>query len=52
MKAALLLLAAAVVGAAGCTNNDISLSIIQMQARRLATFLRGEGAYKAFSFKW
>lgn len=32
MKAALLLLAAAVVGAAGCTNNDISLSITQMQA--------------------
>jgi CRISPR-associated protein Cas1 len=27
-------------------------SIIQMQARRLAGFLRGEGAYKAFSFKW
>ena len=27
-------------------------SIIQMQARRLATFLRGEGEYKAFSFKW
>jgi CRISPR-associated protein Cas1 len=27
-------------------------SIIQMQARRLASFLRGEGAYKAFSFKW
>ena len=27
-------------------------SIIQMQARRLATFLRGEGQYKAFSFKW
>ena len=32
MKAALLLLAAASVGAAGCTNNDISLSIVQMQA--------------------
>ncbi|HEX8950660.1 MAG TPA: hypothetical protein VF945_02390, partial [Polyangia bacterium] len=32
MKVALLLLAAAVVGAAGCTNNDISMSIIQMQA--------------------
>ena len=32
MKPALLLLAAAIVGAAGCTNNDISLSIIQMQA--------------------
>jgi CRISPR-associated protein Cas1 len=27
-------------------------SIIQMQARRLASFLRGEGAYKAFAFKW
>ncbi len=27
-------------------------SIIQMQARRLAGFLRGEGMYKAFSFKW
>ena len=27
-------------------------SIIQMQARRLAGFLRGDGAYKAFSFKW
>ncbi|MFQ5904234.1 MAG: CRISPR-associated endonuclease Cas1 [Candidatus Binatia bacterium] len=27
-------------------------SIIQMQARRLASFLRGEGNYKAFSFKW
>lgn len=27
-------------------------SIIQMQARRLAGFLRGEGEYKAFSFKW
>ena len=27
-------------------------SIIQMQARRLARFLRGEGNYKAFSFKW
>ncbi|HEV8717430.1 MAG TPA: CRISPR-associated endonuclease Cas1 [Candidatus Binatia bacterium] len=27
-------------------------SILQMQARRLASFLRGEGAYKAFSFKW
>jgi CRISPR-associated protein Cas1 len=27
-------------------------SIIQMQARRLAGFLRGEGGYKAFSFKW
>ena len=27
-------------------------SIIQMQARKLASFLRGEGAYKAFSFKW
>lgn len=32
MKAALLLLATATVGAGGCTNNDISLSIIQMQA--------------------
>ncbi|HXG53733.1 MAG TPA: CRISPR-associated endonuclease Cas1 [candidate division Zixibacteria bacterium] len=27
-------------------------SIIQMQARRLAAFLRGAGPYKAFSFKW
>jgi CRISPR-associated protein Cas1 len=27
-------------------------SIIQMQARRLAGFLRGEGGYRAFSFKW
>lgn len=27
-------------------------SIIQMQARRLAKFLRGDGEYKAFSFKW
>jgi len=27
-------------------------SIIQMQARRLAGFLRGDGEYKAFSFKW
>lgn len=27
-------------------------SIIQMQARRVATFLRGEGKYKAFAFKW
>lgn len=27
-------------------------SIIQMQARKLASFLRGEGVYKAFSFKW
>ena len=27
-------------------------SIIQMQARRLASFLRGEGKYKPFSFKW
>ncbi len=27
-------------------------SIIQMQARRLASFLRGDGEYKAFSFKW
>jgi CRISPR-associated protein Cas1 len=27
-------------------------SIIQMQARRLASFLRGEGGYRAFSFKW
>jgi CRISP-associated protein Cas1 len=27
-------------------------SIVQMQARRLASFLRGEGVYKAFSFKW
>jgi len=27
-------------------------SIIQMQARRVAGFLKGEGEYKAFSFKW
>lgn len=27
-------------------------SIIQMQARRLASFLRGDSEYKAFSFKW
>ncbi|MGE4092836.1 MAG: CRISPR-associated endonuclease Cas1 [Candidatus Binatia bacterium] len=27
-------------------------SIIQMQARRLASFLRGDGQYKAFAFKW
>ncbi|MFN8627992.1 MAG: CRISPR-associated endonuclease Cas1 [Candidatus Binatia bacterium] len=27
-------------------------SIIQMQARRLAGFLRGEGEYKPFAFKW
>jgi CRISPR-associated protein Cas1 len=27
-------------------------SIIQMQARRLASFLRGQGAYKTFAFKW
>lgn len=27
-------------------------SIIQMQARRLGGFLRGDGEYKAFSFKW
>jgi CRISPR-associated protein Cas1 len=27
-------------------------SIIQMQARRLASFLRGDGQYKTFSFKW
>jgi len=27
-------------------------SIIQMQARRLASFLRGEAQYKPFSFKW
>ncbi len=27
-------------------------SIIQMQARKLASFLRGDGEYKAFSFKW
>jgi hypothetical protein len=32
MKAALLLLAAAIVGAAGCTSNDLSLSVLQMQA--------------------
>lgn len=27
-------------------------SIVQMQARRLAGFLRGEGQYKPFAFKW
>jgi len=27
-------------------------SIIQMQARRVASFLRGEGEYKPFAFKW
>lgn len=27
-------------------------SIIQMQARRLASALRGDGTYKAFAFKW
>jgi CRISPR-associated protein Cas1 len=27
-------------------------SIVQMQARRLASFLRGGGEYKSFSFKW
>lgn len=27
-------------------------SIIQMQARRLASFLRGSGPYKTFAFKW
>lgn len=27
-------------------------SIIQMQARMLAAFLRGDGEYRAFSFKW
>lgn len=27
-------------------------SVIQMQARRLAAFLRGEDEYKPFSFKW
>lgn len=27
-------------------------SIIQMQARRLASTLRGDGTYKAFAFKW
>jgi hypothetical protein len=32
MKGALLLLAAAIVGAAGCTDNDLSLSIVQMEA--------------------
>jgi hypothetical protein len=37
MKPALLLLAAAVVGAAGCTTNDVSLSIIQMEAVSQAT---------------
>ena len=37
MKTALLLLAAASAGAAGCANNDISLSIIQMEAVSRAT---------------
>jgi hypothetical protein len=32
MKTALLLLAAASAGAAGCTNNDISMSVVQMAA--------------------
>src|ERR1051325_7363766 len=32
MKAALLLVAAALAGATGCSNNDVSLSIVQMQA--------------------
>lgn len=27
-------------------------SVIQIQARRLATFLRGDGAYRPFAFKW
>jgi CRISP-associated protein Cas1 len=27
-------------------------SVIQMQARRLAGFLRRDGEYRAFSFKW
>lgn len=27
-------------------------SIIQMQARRLAGFLRGDGVYRTFTFKW
>lgn len=27
-------------------------SVVQMQARKLGSFLRGEGEYKAFSFKW
>jgi len=27
-------------------------SIVQMQARRLCTFLRGEAEYKPFTFKW
>ena len=27
-------------------------SIIQMQAGRLASVLRGDGTYKAFAFKW
>lgn len=27
-------------------------SIIQMQARNVASFLRGQGEYRAFSFKW
>jgi hypothetical protein len=32
MKAALLLVAAAIAGATGCSTNDVSLSILQMQA--------------------
>jgi CRISPR-associated protein Cas1 len=27
-------------------------SVVQIQARNLASALRGEGRYKAFSFKW
>jgi CRISPR-associated protein Cas1 len=27
-------------------------SVIQIQARSLATFLRGDGSYRPFSFKW
>ena len=37
MKTALLLLAAAGAGAAGCTNNDISMSVVQMIAVDRAT---------------
>lgn len=37
MKTALLLLAAASAGAAGCTNNDISMSVVQMIAVDRAT---------------
>ena len=43
MKPALLLFAAATVGAAGCANNDVSLSIVQMEAVTDGHQLRGHG---------